>query len=278
MTTGNAYSESSIDTIHQLVSSARQNAKSLRAQADEAARVQQVWEELKSFIERNWPLHIIALIEKEASLLRQMRNAGDPSIQAIEEIFRAAKGQADGLRYRLPKYLEDASKANSLHLDAESRHPRYSFYEGFFRVDVDDTKGIAKLSDNEGELAKFPADTGAIVSAIQREYARVFGRPFNGQSFIQKLRTQYLAVLKKENLADGTGLPIRSITRRLGKNEKGFRTDEFLLDLSRLVQEGPTIIDGYQIDLQQTKDTNQGMLLHGQAGRGYVGFITFRKG
>ena len=72
-------------------------------------------------------------------------------------------------------------------------------------------------------------------------------------------------------------MPIRRITHRLGKNEKGFHTDEFLVDLSRLAEEGPLQVDDVKVDLQQTKDTTQGMLLHGVASSGYVGFIVFRK-
>ncbi len=86
-----------------------------------------------------------------------------------------------------------------------------------------------------------------------------------------------MAVIKNEKISDGSSVPIRHITRRLGKNEKGFRTDEFLIDLSRLVEQGATEVDGRQFELQQTKNTEQGMLLHGAAGRGYIGFILFKK-
>lgn len=278
MTTGQMYSEASIDSVHQLVTFSRQSARILRTQADDAARVQRIWEDLASYLDHSWPLHILDLFERESGLLKKMRADGHAAVQPLEDIYRIAKAQSDDMRHLLPKYLEDACKANHLPLDGDSRHPKYTFQNGFFRVEIDDAKRIARISDNEGELAKFPADTGAIVEAVRREQTRVFGRTFNGNIFIKKLRNQYLAILKKIDQPDGTSIPIRSITHRLGKNEKGFRTDEFLADLSRLVHEGPTGIDGYQLDLQQTKDTNQGMLLHGQAGRGYIGFVIFRKG
>jgi hypothetical protein len=41
-----------------------------------------------------------------------------------------------------------------------------------------------------------------------------------------------------EKQRDGASIPIRMITRRLGKNVRGFRTDEFLVDLSRLADQG----------------------------------------
>ena len=88
----------------------------------------------------------------------------------------------------------------------------------------------------------------------------------------------------KEKIGHNVHELLSYITSRYGvvkevseKNVKGFRTDEFLVDLSRLAQDGPFEIDGRRLDLQQTKDTNQGMLLHGAAGRGYVGFIVFKE-
>src|SRR5262249_14103360 len=138
-------------------------------------------------------------------------------------------------------------------------------------------KRTARLSNHEGRLAEIPADIAAVVEAIQQEQKRVFGRAFNGAKFLKLLRAQYKAVVTKEKQTDGASVPIRQITRRLGKNAKGFRTDEFLVDLSRLAEQGPFEIDGRRLDLQQTKDTSQGMLLHGAAARGYVGFVVFKE-
>lgn len=277
MATDQRYPPEHIHAIRALVSRSRQHAEELRAQAGEAERIKSIWERLFSYVEQDWPLHIVDLMERESALLKELRARNDTMVPALEEIFQIAKSRTQGLHYLLPKQMEEASKAHDLPLDLESRHPRYSFDGGFFRVEIDDAKRIAKLSDNEGELARFPADIGAIVSRLLQERKRVLGRAFNGHAFLQKLRHHYLAVLKKEGQPDGTSVPIRLITRRLGKNEKAFRTDEFLVDLSRLVVEGPLEIDGRRLDLQQTRDTNQGMLLFGQAGRGYVGFIMFRK-
>jgi len=149
--------------------------------------------------------------------------------------------------------------------------------KGFFRLEIDESKRLAKLSNYEGRLAEISADIEAVVEVILREHERIFGRPYDGNKFLKQLRMQYKAVIKKESLKDGESVPIRHITRRLGKNKKGFRTDEFLIDLSRLTVKGPFDIDNRKLDLQQTKDTNQGMLLFGAEKRGYIGFIKFRE-
>ena len=122
----------------------------------------------------------------------------------------------------------------ALSLARDSRHPQYNFYEGFLRVEIDERRGQARLSDYEGRLDEFPADVGAVLDVVRREARRLFEREFDGNKFFVKLHHHYAAVIKKENLTEGAPIPIRSITSRLGKNEKGFRTDEFLIDLSRL--------------------------------------------
>lgn len=266
-----------IDSIRELAGTSRQKARALKAEAEQAAHTQELWANLLLYVEKEWYRHVLDLVEKESASFRALRAENHPAVPSLEKLVLEARAKAQELRNLMPKYLEEAARIHDLPIEPESRHPRYVFEKGFFRVEIDDTKGIARLTDNEGELAKFPADPGAIIEKLEQEKKRVFGRPFDATAFLRKLRQHYLAVLKKENQADGASIPIRSITRRLGKNEKGFRTDEFLLDLSRLVTGGRKEIDGRHLDLQQTQDTNQGMLLYGQAGRGYVGFITFTK-
>jgi hypothetical protein len=92
--------------------------------------------------------------------------------------------------------MEEACVTSNLPLDRESRHPRYSFEKGFFQLEVDDTRGIAHLFNHEGRLDEFPADIGAIVEVMEREHKRIFGRPFDGDKFLKKLR-HIFGVIKK---------------------------------------------------------------------------------
>ena len=276
MINSHSFADAVQQRLGELRKAAEQRSRTLKAESDEAARIQKVWEDLASFISRGWHLHVLNLIEQEAALLTNLKD--DKAARSLlEETYRISKEQAPNILRQFPADLEVACRTAGLPLDRGSRHPRYTFRDGFFVLEVNEQKATARLSDYETRFDEFPADIGAATEAVQREDKRVFGRPFDGSRFLKKLRSQYLAIVRKENQADGATILIRRITRRLGKNEKGFRTDEFLVDLSRLVQHGPTEIDGARLDLQQTKDTNEGMLLHGLAGRGYVGFIVFRK-
>jgi len=251
--------------------------RKVEAQLAEVRKRYQFLSELNTCLKKDWPQHIIALLNKESQTIKTIDTDNSTLKEIVDSIRSIAMEKAAILQRRFPAFLDDACKASNLPLDRESRDPQYTFAKGFFTLLIDYQKGRARLSDYEGRLHEFPSDIGAVVEYVQNEYKRVFGKAFDGQKFIKKLRNHYLAIIKKEGLTDGSELPIRRITTRLGKYEKGFRTDEFIVHLSRLVAEGPVEIDNRRVDLLQTKDSYQGIYLHGLAGRGYIGYITFKE-
>lgn len=266
-----------MNQVRELHNSVKAKAQRLKVEAEDAAQEETFWANSERYLGKAWVLHFLSLAEKEAPRLKKMRIENHPTIPTIDEACRLAKEESDRILRRFPAIFEEACQTVGLALDSDSRHPNYNLESGFFRLHIDKMKYSARLSDYEGRLAEIPADVLAIVELIQREHKRIFGRSFKGAQFLKTLRAQYKAIIKKEKQIDGTSVPIRKITRRLGKNARGFRTDEFLVDLSRLAEKGPFEIDGRRLDLQQTKDTNQGMLLHGAAARGYIGFIVFKE-
>lgn len=278
MTVANSYPEDLLVSVKEQRATAAQRVKALKTETEEATRIEKLLEDLDCFMNKGWFLHILDLIDKEAPLLDKMEADNRITASSREKIYQITKEKIGELKpYFFPRYLEEACRDANLPLDKDSTHPHYKFEKGFFQLNIDEIKKTARLSDYESRrLCELPADIGAIVEVVQREHKRVFERPFDGRSFVKKLRSHYLAILKKDKLKDGSSISIRQITRRLGKNEKNFRSDEFLIDLSRLVEQGITEIEGKRLELQQSKDISQGMLLHGAAGRGYVGFILFK--
>ena len=266
-----------IDAVREMHASASEESRILKAKLDEAIRIETLWNEYLNFVNKGWVMHLLALLDKSTATLKNMQIEGHPTVAAIEEAYRIAKEESERIIRRYPAFLEEACRKANLPLDADSPHPRYTLANRFFQLEIDDRKKTARLSDNEGRVAELPADIDPVVETIVREHRRVFDRPFDGKKVLKRLRMQYKAILKQQNQQDGASIPIRHVTHRLGKNVKGFRTDEFLVDLSRLAEKGPLEIDGRRLDLQQTKDTNQGMLLYGAAGRGYIGFIVFKE-
>lgn len=266
-----------IDLARDQLGAARERTNALKMQLEEAVYVEKAWNDFLAFTSRGWSMHILDLLSKHAPIFERLRAENPHVSSAIDQARRLAQEEADSIIRRYPAYFEEACRETDLPLDSESRHPRYSLQNRFFQLDLDEKKRIARLSNHEGRLAELPADIPAVVQMIKGEHKRIFDRPFDGKKFFKQLRSQYKAIINKNKQQDGESVPIRQITRRLGKNVKGFRTDEFLVDLSRLLEKGPFEIDGKRLDLQQTKDTSQGMLLFGTAGRGYIGFIVFKE-
>ncbi len=271
------FSPTIIDRIQELHALAKTDVQRLKLEAEAAAEWEKMWANCLDYLRKGWAIHFQFLVESEAARFKTMRMERHPAVDSIDEAYRAAKDESVRVLRRFPELLERACQAADLKLDSDSRHPNYGLERGFFKLEIDEPKRRARLSDREGLRLELSADVPAIVELIKREHKRVFGRPFNGSKVLKALRSQYKAIIKKEKKADGESVSIRQITKGLGKSAKNFRTDEFLVNLSRLTEKGPLDIDGRRLDLQHTKDTKDGMLLHGALGRGYVGFVVFRE-
>lgn len=267
--------------VAKIISREQKNAEvlsqRLKKEAEEARHTERFWNGINELASKGWSFHIMALINREQARLKHMRAEEHPAIPAIEQLYRLAKEDKKNVLRRYPDLIEKACQTAGLHIDRNSRHPKYILANGFFRLEINESKGSARLSDNEGKLGELPADLDAVIDLLKKEYDRIFKRKFTGGRFLKRVRKYYKDILKKEELSDGSSVPIRYITRRMAKNLKKFRTDEFVVDLSKLAEKGPFEIDGRKLDLQQTKDTKQGMLLYGAAARGYIGFIVFKE-
>lgn len=252
----------------------QQRAKKVLEAAETALRI---GKDLLKYHQKVWSAHFKHLVEHEADHFKEMHSKQPEAAQVIEALYLEAKKATMETLQDFPRSFETACAKAGLDIDRTSRHPRYRVCQAFIEVEVLESSQEVRISDREGNLDNMPCDIGAVLEAIQRHNERLFRRKFEAKSFLKRLYGQYQAILKKEKLPDGDTLPIRRITRRLGKNQKKFRTDEFLVDLSRIIREGPLEIDGRRVDLQHTKYDRQGMLLHGLENHGYVGFISFRK-
>jgi hypothetical protein len=253
---------------------AEQREAELRTKLEVASASRRFWADLISFLEKDWPMHVRRLVDDMTSKAGVHACEDDPVLIAIRE---DADRKANRILRRFPAQLESAAHEANLPLDPQSRHPRYTFANGALQFDVDERKGVARLKGREGRLGEVPADIGAVVELVKKEHERLFGRRFQPKQFLKKIRMQYLAAAKAADQADGASIPVREVLKRVARKEKGVRVDELLVDLSRLVEDGSLEIDGRRLDLQQTKDTREGILLFGNAGRGYIGYITFTK-
>jgi hypothetical protein len=275
-------SEVPSDPLEVAARNATNTVNELQEHLVESKRLKALLDDLVRFRSRSLPIHVKALCEKEKSFLKSLREKDHSAIQAIEELYREMNSQSTGAIRSIPGDLEKLAKSEGLTLDfSRSRHPRYCFETGgFIEVDVQDNQMEAKVSTREGALAKVPADAAVIIEIVKQEKKRLFERSFAGERFLADLRSAYAMAIKAKKAAEGDPVPLREVfetmTRKI-KTRKGYKSDEFLVDLSRLVVEGPGETKGYRFELQQTKDTKEGMLLLGEAGRGMVKLLIFKK-
>lgn len=230
--------------------------------------------QLADFLAKGWWLHVVQLIDEKAKQLPGLAFL-DVDLERITAVGELARQEAQREQRRFPRLFEDACQKAGIPLDA-SPHPRYTTDNHFIKIIIDDRKKTAKIENYLSELVTLPMDVGAVVHELVEVRARLFGREFDAGEFIERLFHDYRVVTRSEKIKDGEAVSIRSITKRRGKNVKGFRVDEFSVDLSRLLEDGLTTTkDRYRLRLEQTKNTNQGIMLPG--GHGYIGFIRFER-
>jgi len=261
------------DAVESILMDASEKEQALDEAMKAVKRFRKIVAELGKYVSKGWPLHVLSLMEEQRAFLRQHRDARRKD---WDQLYMAAQERAKILRIWYPKYLEVACLKKRLPLDMSSRHPVYTFEEGFFELTID-RAGTATLSNSERKLGHFPADIGAVVAKLGEEHERIFARRDDGQHFLTKLREHYLGVVGREKLLDGADVPIRRIAGRMASEKKGYLTDQFIVDLSRLAIEGPLEIDARRLELLHTRDHDSGMLLHGVGSVAYVGFVRFEE-
>ncbi len=274
--------EEPTDPLAVAARNATNTVNELQAQLTEAKRLKVLLDALKSFKERSLPLHVKALCDKESAFLKGLGGKNHPAIPAIRELYGEMNSRGSNAIRDIPGDLEKLAKTEGLTIDfSRSGHPKYCFESGgLIEVEVQDKKLEAKVSTREGVLAKIPADAAAIIEIVKQEKKRLFDRPFAGSRLLADMRSAYTMALKSKKAADGDPVPLREVFDLMNRKistRKGYKSDEFLVDLSKLVLEGPGETKGYRFELQQTKDVQEGMLPLGEAGRGMVNLLIFKK-
>jgi hypothetical protein len=274
------FPEELIQYTHSQAEKAAQDEEQLKAEAAAMSSVRQLLAEFYLYLNKGWPLHILDARDRQPDLIQHLEKSQNSILSIINKICDAASKESAKLEpfpIRFPQAISEACSKANLPLDNSSRHPDYTFDQRFIKLRIDDAKRIAIISNYEvkRKSSKFPADVEAIIENIQKERRRLFDRSFEGEVFIKQLRDSYKALVDQGNLRDGDSVPIRDVYNNLGNSK--LKSDEFLVDLSRLMDQGPKSIDDRCLELQQTKDDKQGMLLLGKVDRGYTGFILFKK-
>ena len=263
------------ELLERKAAEASSKRRKLNKAMQEAQRAEEVWKRLLEAQTKGRSAEIVNIFRKESDVFAPLRDAGDEAVPALEALYRTSEEDTRYTARRFDTLFPKACEAVGLQLDLGSRHPKYSIRE-FIQMIVDERKLEAQVTPRDANATTMPLDIDPLVMHLQAEIARLFETKRDPKRFLAGLRKAYEAVLREEKKSPGDELPLRRVVNRLSKNRARFRYDEFNVDLGDAVRLGKTSIDKVQIHLNHTRDTRQGMLLHGLERSGYMGFISFK--
>jgi len=264
-----------MSTLENVREEASHKATDLKGMLDFVIRIEKTLTDLLEAISGQRIFWALDVVEKEGQTLAAYLESQGPTI--LRELQSQLEEPARRAWVEYPKMLEEECRRERLVLDPRSRHPNYKFADGFLSVKVkkQGKTTVALLTSNERKIAEFPADVETVVEKVKKEEERLFGRPYDGHKLLGTIRRHYLEFLEEQGQSDGSLVELRSLAQRIVKSQRGYRLDEFIVDLSRLAREGPHEIDARRLELRGTRDDTRGVLLHDLVKLGYVGAIRF---
>jgi len=205
-------------------------------------------EQFLSFCNKKEFSKFLELHESKQQVFNRLFVSKDMLRESFNDILDTARKECIRIAVEYPALILEASQKAGVQIDETSMHPRYTFYDRFILLNIDDKKFKAKA-----------------------------GRKFTVKKFGKDIYSAYIAAVKKEKKEMGDLIPIREIFTYLKKSKKNFRTDEFIVDLSQFIKAGAPLMSGYKMELKQTKDDRMGILLYHYEANGYIGFISLNK-
>jgi hypothetical protein len=234
-------------------------------------------EQFLSFCNKKEFSKFLELHESKQQVFNRLFVSKDMLRESFNDILDTARKECIRIAVEYPALILEASQKAGVQIDETSMHPRYTFYDRFILLNIDDKKFKAKAYTREGALFVKPFDVQVVIESIKQEAKRLFGRKFTVKKFGKDIYSAYIAAVKKEKKEMGDLIPIREIFTYLKKSKKNFRTDEFIVDLSQFIKAGAPLMSGYKMELKQTKDDRMGILLYHYEANGYIGFISLNK-
>jgi hypothetical protein len=240
-------------------------------------------EELNSFnefwmsYEKKEFARLLGLYEGKQKILNRVFEFDDKFREKCNKILEQARNECARIAAEYPALILEASQKAGVQIDETSMHPKYTFYDAFIILNVDDRNFKVKVYTREGTLFVGPFDITVVIALIKQESKRLFARKFDAEKFGKNVCSAYAAFIRKEKKQMGDLIPVKEIFIALKKKQKSLRIDEFIVDFSKFNEAGMPLISGYKIELKQTKDDRMGILLHRYESNGYIGFISINK-
>jgi hypothetical protein len=256
---------------------AREAEDRARQGLEQATKTREYWDAVLANLEAGDHASALLVLRKGEEDIGHLEGLDESAERILRDVRESCERQAREAASRFGRVFPEAARSAGLHIDTTSRHPRYTFEQGFIHVEVNERQFTAKVATRDGDEAIVGLDVTPLVERVKAERSRLFDREFQPDALLQSIYRAYLAVLRAEDRAEGEEVPLRRLTNRLSKNLNRFAADEFNVDLSRLIRSSNLVVSGHRLQINHTRNMRQGMLLQGLEQGGYVGFISFKK-
>jgi hypothetical protein len=212
------------------------------------------------------PAMTITLITAESDLLGALPDE-DPVRGEMQALGSRARTQAVEAAAGAVRRLPEALESFGLSIDSSSRHPRYSIDDRLIEIEVKQAALSVTITPRHGSTVKEPLDIAAVAGRIAAERDRLLSRPFDRGAFLAALTAA---------LEGGEPVPVRDLAKAVAPKGRP-KLDEFAVDLGKLLRSKELEAHAMRLIVNHTRDTENGLLLHGLERGGFVGSVHMRE-
>jgi hypothetical protein len=258
------------DLLHGLVTQAESEIGDLKVRLSNAQALGRFLTGLSDRLDADQPSEALRHFGTGAKALATLELHDPGAHAAICSLAADIRKRVERDFRELVTSFPQAVAAVDLGLDPGSKHPTYTLLDGLIEVHFDRPTLSSRISPRDGRSTHLGIDVAEVVAHVGCQAERLTQRPFEPQSFLDRLSAAYRTACGQADVCVGDSVPIKSVLAELAK-DKDFRTDEFNVDLSRLIREQHSA--DRAIKLENCRDPRNGLLLWQLDQQGYYGFI-----
>ncbi len=232
---------------------------------------------LKKLIEEESVFEALENLNKDKKLFELYGKLLSEKKDQLNEIKSNLEKYCEEILLTYPNRLSSALEKFGLKLDEFANYPRLSICQGYIKFEIWERKRRGVLKAYDRKISELKLDIEKVAAAINKEDKRLFLGERDTNKILGELWEAYKVLIKRESSLLGSSIPINSIIKEISKKRSKFRLDEYIIDLTLLVEKGPYEIEGYKVDFQHTRDKKNGIILQCDLARGYIGYVLFRE-
>lgn len=262
--------ERGIEETQKSVSEAEERVKALKARLKESLGIAELLTSVLESQRSDHPSQALRALRANARVVEAMRSREQSAGELMRDMESSLAEIVNENFRALLTAFPGAAKAAGLLIDPTSKHPKYSLEAQLLTVEFDKARLEGRVTTPGGRRVATSIDVDIVVKHLLGEKERLLNRPFSPDVYGAQLLEMFRGAAASADSSGPDGaVPILALLERSGTN-KDFRTDEFLVDLSKFVRSETS---GVRVRLDHTRDSSRGVQLWQLEDRGFYGYI-----